>query len=520
MARPSTTGATSNPRSSLFFSMTNNQTRRCRCVVSRASRTSYALAALLLSLALTTVSSSRGQAAETLSQVKKVYIESFGQENGAAKLRDRTIERLRENRRLEIVAAQNEADAVIKGSGGVWVAGYVSNSPRSPSSTRHPIYHGFLSVEVIGKDSEPLWSYLVTPSKFSTRDIIEDLADHLVAKLGDDLEQKNERALVSLAAEANAEVTMAGAGATFPAPLYQKWFESFHQQHPNVHIKYSAVGSEAGLNLLTENKVDFAASDMPLSDERMSSLNKTFLHVATVLGAVVPVYNLNGVDRNLNFTPQALAGIYLGKIGKWNDPGIRESNRGVDLPDAEIVVIHRSDGSGTTFVWTDYLSKVSPEWKTAVGSGPTVKWPVGTGAEGNEAVATMVQQTPNSVGYVELVYALRQHLSFGAVRNAAGHFVSADLASVTAAAADAARTMTSDSRVSITNAPGKGAYPISTFTWWLLPQNLRGGNQKTVSLELLQWILSSGQKDCSALGYAPLPRNIAKQELELVGKLK
>jgi phosphate ABC transporter phosphate-binding protein len=502
--------------------MTNNQTRRCRCVVGRASRTWYAFAALLVSLALVSGSTGRGQTAETLSQVKKVYIESFGQENGAAKLRDRTIERLRENRRLEVVAAPNEADAVIKGSGGVWVAGYVSNSPRSPSNTRHPIYHGFLSVEMIGKDSEPLWSYLVTPSKFGTGDITKDLADHLVAKLAGALERKNERVPVSPAApaEATAEVNLAGAGATLPAPLYQKWFESFHQQHPNVHIKYSAVGSGAGLDLLTDSKVDFAASDMPLSNERMSSTNKTFLHVATVLGAVVPVYDLKGIDRNLNFTPQALAGIYLGKIKKWNDPGIRESNRGAALPDSDIVVIHRTDGSGTTFVWTDYLSKVSPEWKVGVGSGSTVKWPVGIGAEGNEAVATMVQQTPNSLGYVELVHALRHQLSFGAVRNAAGQFVSADLASVTAAATDTARTMTSDSRVSITNASGKGAYPISTFTWWLLPQSLGGGNQKAAFLELLQWILSSGQKDCSVLGYAPLPHKIASQELELISKLK
>jgi phosphate transport system substrate-binding protein len=248
----------------------------------------------------------------------------------------------------------------------------------------------------------------------------------------------------------------------------------------------------------------------------MSQTKTTFLHFAAVLGAVVPIYNLQSSDRNLNFTAETLAGIYLGTIKKWNDPRIRRSNRNAALPDSEIVVIRRSDGSGTTFVWTDYLSKVSSEWKGVVGAGTVVKWPVGAGVEGNEALAAMVQRTPNSIGYVELVYALRHQLSFGTVRNAAGQFVQADLSSVTAAAGGAAGAMTSDFRVSITNASGKDAYPISTFTWWLFPRELASGDKKPEFFELLQWVLTSGQKQCSALGYAPLPREIASRELQLL----
>jgi phosphate transport system substrate-binding protein len=466
-------------------------------------------------------SSSRAQTAETLSQVKKVYVEKFTEGGGETiKLRERLIERLRKSGRLEVVRAANEADAVIKASGSIWVIGYVSTDPRVPANARQPVYRGFLSVEVLGKDNEALWSYLVTPSKFRSGPISQDLADHLVAKLVADLQQKGERAPVSPIAGRAVETTLNAAGATFPAPLYQKWFESFQQRDPNVLIKYGAVGSEAGLQLLADGKVDFAASDVPLSDEKIATSKSKLLHFATVLGAVVPIYNLQGVDRSLNFTGETLAGIYLGKIKKWNDPRIRGSNKNARLPDGDIVVVHRSDGSGTTFVWTDYLSKVSPEWKAEVGADTVVKWPVGAGAEGNEAVAAMVQETPNSIGYVELVYALRHQLSFGGVRNAAGEFVQADVASVIAAARNAPAAMSSDFRVSITNAPGKDAYPIATFTWWLLPRELGGGDKKPVLLELLQWVLTSGQKQCSALGYAPLPRQIASRELEFLITLK
>lgn len=460
------------------------------------------------------------QIAETLAQVKKIYIEPFGQEADEIKLRARMVEQLERKGRLQVVNSPSEADAVIKGSGSIWVVGYVSNDPRSRAAGREAVLTGFLSTEVIGKNGEPLWSYLVTPSRFAAGDITNDLVDHLVAKLAIALTEKTENVSGKPLHETTNRMTLTAAGATFPAPLYQEWFETYEERHPNLSIQYSAVGSGTGLQLLRDGKLDFAASDMPLSDETMGQWGRRFQHFASVVGGVVPVYNLKGVDRNLNFTPEALAGIYLGKIHKWNDPLIRESNRNVALPNEDIVVIHRSDGSGTTFVLTDYLSKVSPEWKASVGSGTTVQWPLGTGAEGNEGVAMMVQQRPNSIGYVELTYALRHRLSYGAVRNISGQFVQADLPSVTIAASDALAGLGSDFRVSITNAPEKGAYPITSFTWWLVPQDLGTGDKRAGFLDLLQWMLTSGQKECSALGYAPLPREVADRELQLVSKLK
>ena len=477
------------------------------------------LAALSI-LILAAASNARAQSADSLSHVKKVYVESFGQNDSASKLRERLIKQLRKSGKLQVVLTPSESDAILKGTESIWVAGYVSTDPRAISTARQPIIHGFLSVEIVGKDNEPLWSYLVTPSKFRTASITQDLADQLVAQLLAALQPTKDKPPVSPVANGPVEVNLIAAGATFPAPLYLKWFEAFQQRYPTAHISYNAVGSEAGLRLIVDGKVDFAASDVPLSTEKMSEAKASFLHFPTVLGAVVPIYNLKGVDRNLNFTPEVLAEIYLGKIKNWNDPKIRASNHNAPLPNSDIIVIHRSDGSGTTFVWTDYLSKVSPQWKSAVGSGTTVNWPVGSGAEGNDAVAAMVQQTPNSIGYVELVYALRHQLNFGAVRNAAGEFVQADLTSVTAAASGAAGAMTSDFRVSITNPPGKGAYPIATFTWWLFPAELGPAAKKPAFLELLQWMLTSGQKECAALGYAPLPREIAARELQSLSTLK
>jgi phosphate transport system substrate-binding protein len=510
-----TLDVTRNKYSRWFIPMSNPQIAfRIRLL-----RALFSLAAQSL-LILAGGISCRAQSAETLSQVKKVYVESFGQDDQANSLRERMINQLRKSRKLEVVTAANQADAIIKGSGSVWVTGYVSTSPRTPSITRRPISYGFLSAEIVGKNDETLWSYLVTPSKFRAGSVTQDLADHLVTKLLGALEQKSESVSESPVTERAGEMHLDAAGASFPAPLYQKWFVSFQQRYPKAHINYNSVGSEAGIRLLADGKVDFAASDVPLSDERMSESRKSLLHFATALGAVVPIYNLKGVERSLNFTPDALAGIYQGKIQRWNDPKLRESNKSAPLPNSDIVVIHRSDGSGTTFVWTDYLSKVSPDWKTTVGSGTSVKWPVGTGAEGNESVAALVQRTPNSIGYVELVYALRHQLSVGAVRNAAGEFVQADLASVSTAARGAAGAMTSDFRVSITNAQEKRAYPISSFTWWLLPAELGGADKKPAFLELLEWMLTSGQKECSALGYAPLPHEIASRELQFLTKLK
>ncbi len=311
---------------------------------------------------------------------------------------------------------------------------------------------------------------------------------------------------------------LTAAGATFPAPVYQKWFATLGEKHEDIRISYDAVGSQTGIERFRDGEVDFAATDMPLSDEMLAQIGRKAFHFATVLGAVVPVYNVAGLQRDLRFTPQILAAIYLGKITKWNDPQIRAVNHGAALPNAEIAVVYRSDGSGTTFVWTDYLSKVSSEWKNTVGTGDTVRWPVGTSGEHNEGVAQRVQETPNSIGYVEFIYAIQHKLNFGSVRNSAGRFIQADLPGLTAAGASAG--MEADVRISITNAPGRDSYPIATFTWFLLPQAFNEAAKKAAIVELLRWVLSSGQKQCSALGYAPLPAEIASRESQLVDLMK
>lgn len=499
--------------------MTNTQIRsplrRLAAFIFAVVRALVTVNVLLIAGATPAVS----QTTSTLSQVKKIYVEPFGPGKLGNEFRERVIARLRKDGSLEVVDTSVQSDAVISGTAQIWVSGYVSATPRSPSTVREAVYSGYLSARVTNKDNQVLWSYLVTPRKFEWGGIVHDLADSLVIKLLEARQDTNESASATPSQDA-APRTLRGAGATFPAPLYQKWFQSFQERKPNEHISYDGVGSEAGIRLLAEGKADFAASDMPLSDERMSQLGEKFEHFASVLGAVVPIYNLAGVSRPLNFTPETLAEIYLGKIKRWNDAKIRASNRGVALPDSDIVVVHRSEGSGTTFVWSDFLAKVSPEWKNTVGSGSELKWPVGQAAERNEGVALTVRKTPNAIGYVEMVFALQHQLSFGAVRNATGEFVRADLASVTAAAANAAGGMTSDFRVSITNAPGAGAYPITSFTWLLLPQNGSNPDRRKALVELLQWILTSGQKECSELGYAPLPREIVDRELQVLGAVK
>ncbi len=481
-------------------------------------RTGWTLAALLVIIcalchAITPIAATSAygdQRIHGLSEVKKIYVEPLGHGKVGDEFRERIIARLRKDGRFDVVETSGTADAVLSGSAEVWVTGYVSNNPHAPSTAKQAVYSGFLSARVTTKNNEVLWSYLVTPRKIAWGGIVHDLADSLTAKLLEAREEKTDAASLTPSADATA-VTLHGAGATFPAPLYQKWFQSIEEQQPNERISYDGVGSEEGIRLLAEGKMDFAASDIPVSDERMAQTGK-MRHFASVLGGVVPIYNLAGVVRPLHFTPEVLAEIYLGKIKRWNDAKIRAVNRGVSLPDSEIVVVHRSDGSGTTFVWSDFLSKVSAEWKNAVGRGSELKWPVGEGAEHNEGVAIKVHETPNAIGYVEMVFALQHQLSFAAVRNSAGEFVRADLASVTAAATSAG-SMSSDFRVSITNAPGAGAYPIASFTWLLLSEQTDAPRSSALN-EMLEWVLTSGQKECSELGYAPLPRDLANRELE------
>jgi phosphate transport system substrate-binding protein len=324
---------------------------------------------------------------------------------------------------------------------------------------------------------------------------------------------------VLLAIPVVGQTTLNGAGATFPNPIYSKWFSEYHKLHPEVEINYQSIGSGAGIRQVMAGTVDFGASDMPMTDKQLQDAKAKILNLPTVLGADVPAYNIPGVSGELKFTPEALAGIFLGKITKWNDKAITAANPGVNLPDRDIIVVHRSDGSGTSFIWTDYLSKVSPEWKSQVGSDTSVKWPLGMGGKGNEGVSGMIRQLPGSIGYVELIYAVQNNILYGSVRNAAGVFVKASLESVTAAAASAPK-MPADFRVSITNSPGKDAYPIASFTWLLIPAQSKNAANGKILADFLNWMVTDGQKMTTALAYAPLPENVAAKEKEAIKQVK
>jgi phosphate transport system substrate-binding protein len=312
-------------------------------------------------------------------------------------------------------------------------------------------------------------------------------------------------------------LTITAAGATFPYPIYGKWFDQFHQK-TGVQINYQSIGSGGGIKQLTEGTVDFGASDRPMTDEELGKIKA--LHFPTVLGAVVATYNLPGSPADLKFTGDTLAGIFAGSIKKWSDKAIASSNPGVKLPDAPITVIVRSDSSGTSFVFTDYLSKASPEWKAKVGANSSPNWPAGLRGKGSEGVAGLVKQTPNSIGFVELTYALQNKMAFGSVKNSAGKFVKADLASVTAAAAGAAKAMPDDFRVSITDAPGAEAYPISTFTYLLIPTQFKDPAKKKAIVDFLNWMLKDGQGQAGALSYAPLPQQVVAKEMKAIANIK
>jgi phosphate transport system substrate-binding protein len=326
---------------------------------------------------------------------------------------------------------------------------------------------------------------------------------------------------VALCAGASAQtVLINGAGATFPYPIYSKWFSEYNKLHPTVQINYQSIGSGGGIRQITNQTVFFGATDGPMTNDQLLAAPSKILHFPTVLGAVVPVYNIPGVNAELKFTGPVLVDIFMGKVTKWNDPEIAKLNPGVNLPVADITVVHRSDGSGTTYIWVDYLAKVSEEWKAKVGVATAVNWPSGVGGKGNEGVAGLVQQTPGSIGYVELIYALQNKISYGSVQNMAGEFIRASVPAVTAAAAAAAGKMPADFRVSITNAEGKGVYPISSFTWLLLYESPKDKVQSKTVVDFMKWALTDGQKFCAELGYAPLPEPVVKLELAALAKVK
>lgn len=322
--------------------------------------------------------------------------------------------------------------------------------------------------------------------------------------------------LIAAVATSSAQINLNAAGATFPYPIYSKWFSEFHNAHVDIRINYQSIGSGGGIQQLKAGTVDFGASDMPLDDEKLKDIGKPIIQLPTVMGSVVPAYNVPGVSGEIKFTPEALAGIFLGRITKWNDKALTDANPGMNLPDQQIVVVHRSDGSGTTFVWTDYLSKVSPEWKSSVGSSTSVKWPTGIGGKGNEQVAGLVRQQPGAIGYVELIYALQNNITYGAVKNAAGNFVKGSLQSTSAAAASA-KDIPDDLHISITNAAGKNAYPISSFTYLLIPTQWQDQTKKNAVVTFLNWMLDQGQPMVEQLNYAPLPKQVVQKEK---GKIK
>jgi phosphate transport system substrate-binding protein len=309
-----------------------------------------------------------------------------------------------------------------------------------------------------------------------------------------------------------------GAGATFPYPIYSKWFDEYHKK-TGVRINYQSIGSGGGIRQVLEGTVDFGATDGPMSDEQLGQAKTPILHFPTVLGAVVATFNLPGVDK-LRLTPETLTGIFLGKITSWNDPALAKDNPGVALPAQAIVPVHRSDGSGTTYVFVDFLSKVSPEWAKTVGKNTAVSWPVGLGGKGNEGVTGLIKQTPNSIGYVELVYAVQNKLPYAEVKNRAGNFVSPTLESVTAAAAAAAAKMPEDFRVSITDPSAPDAYPIASFTWLLVPSRIADADKGKAIIDFLGWMLAEGQTFTKPLGYAPLPDAVAAMEKKAIAKVQ
>jgi phosphate ABC transporter phosphate-binding protein len=445
---------------------------------------------------------------------RNIYVDSFGEMPGAPRLREQVITELRKSARFHVVTDRDHADDVLDGNGDLWVKGHYSMNPRERSlGDSVTVYAGYLSIELKDKKGETMWSYLATPHSSATGtgtdQVIRDLARLVVKKLNTAMTETSP----DPPSQITQPVTLTGAGATFPFPVYQQWFDEFHKSNPNITVGYDPVGSEAGMMSLREGKTDFAGSDVMIgADEYFKGGKPMFLRFPSILGGVVPVYNLPGLPRELRFTPDLLADIFLGRIRKWNDPRILAVNRGLQLPDRDIAVVHRSDGSGTTWVFTDYLSKVSADWKSTVGATGTPKWPVGAGAEGNEGVAKAVRETPGAIGYVEYIYAIKNHMTYASVRNNAGHFVSPDIESILAAARGSSNRIAEDFQTSITNASAPDAYPISAFTWVVVPAKMDDAAKKRALKEFLEWMLGPGQKQASALGYVEIAPEVLLRE--------
>jgi phosphate transport system substrate-binding protein len=451
-------------------------------------------------------------------QPRRLYVEPFTTKAAPEKLREYVIAELKKQSGVSLAATESSADAILGGGGEIWIKGYRSLNPRSGRlpSDGTPVYGGYLSVELRNTRGETLWSYLAT-QEASSEDVAKDLARKIAKHVTAALEQEPAPPRPAVPPLPSAELK--GAGATFPFPVYSKWLTNYRRENPAVDIAYDPVGSEAGIRRLLAGNVDFGASDNPQAIHEISPGDEgKYLLFPSVIGAVVPIVNLPGFSGDIAFTPEALAGIYLGAITKWNDPVLRQANKGLRLPDLDIVTIHRADGSGTSFAWTDFLSQTVPDWKARVGSGLLPKWPIGRAANGNDGVASLVKEMGGSIGYVEYIYALQKHLSFGKVRNQAGEFVAASLESIEAAVKHAA-PVDDDFKISIVNAPGAGAYPIASFTWLVVPAHIPDDAKRNAVAGFLRWMLGPGQTQSAALGYLALPKDLVKREEAAIARI-
>jgi phosphate transport system substrate-binding protein len=457
------------------------------------------------------VGSAHGWQTAPANQINRIYVEPFAIQVGSEKLRDDVIAELHKVNSISLAADASSADAILGGGGEVWIRGYRSHNPQlgNVPANGTPIYSGFLSIELRDKNGQTLWSYLATPPAAS-EDLSKDLSKLIVKKLVEVLQQ--DETPTRTAPLPQPTTILNGAGATFPFPVYEKWFTNYRRENPALQITYEPIGSDAGVRKLLASSVDFAGSDSPEAIHNLAPADEErYLFFPSVVGAVVPVVNLPGLSGDIAFTPEALAGIYLGKIKKWNDPVLSRANRRLHLPDLEISVVHRADGSGTSYAWTDYLSKTSTEWKSLVGTGVAPKWPIGLEAKGNDGVSKLVKERSGSIGYVEFIYALQNHLSYGRVRNRDGEFVSASLESIAAAVSHSAK-ISQDFKVSIVDASAAGAYPISSFTWIVVPVHIGDEVKRNALTGFLHWMAGPAQRQAAALGYVPLPKDIAMKE--------
>jgi phosphate transport system substrate-binding protein len=450
----------------------------------------------------------------------RIYVEQFAEKEGGEKLRGNVTEELQKLNVLSLVSDEAKADFILGGGGEIWIRGYRSFSPRSElklPSNGTPIYGGFLSVELKNKQGVTVWSYLATPRSGSA-DISRDVSRLIAKHLAEAINQLETSGQASTPAQST--VALSGAGATFPYPVYLKWFTNYRRENPGVEITYDAIGSEAGVRKLLAGTVDFGASDSPEAIHELAPAEESnYSLFPSVVGAVVPIVNLPGVPHDISFTPEALAGIFLGQITKWNDPVLRRSNPGLTLPDMKIVVVHRADGSGTSYAWTDFLSHTDPEWRSAVGSSLTPKWPTGREAPGNDGVAKLVKEVPDAIGYVEFIYALQNHIGYGKVRNQNGEFVEASLESI-AAAVHHSMDIRDNFKTSIIDAPGAGSYPIASFTWFVVPTHIADASKRAALTVFLRWMLGPGQRQAAALGYLALPKEIVIKEEDAISGIQ